>query len=216
VEKESTLAGICSTFFLEICKKIFLEDNDVDGRILYYYIFQIKGEGGYKLECITPSRETDIEFPVSHNRLGISQSAEQIEIPHKGLILLCSVVLLSSNTEKYCPPLIAFLRVHRIDLSFPNNFRWRCFKNGALKISCYGRSIHIRNDVMYRSELVFRSGDVSFSTQVAKGRRSHILDTFETNTKQSLAELRQYFFSSANPLCFIISLGGFLINWRFM
>jgi len=60
------------------------------------------------------------ELPISHNRLGISQSAEKFEIPHKGLTILDSVGLLSSNTEKYCPPLLAFLRVHRIDLSFPN------------------------------------------------------------------------------------------------
>jgi len=36
-------------------------------------------------------------------------------------------------------------------------------------------------------------------TQVEKGLRSHVLGIFETNTKQSLAELRMYFFSSTNP-----------------
>ena len=48
VEKESTLAGICSTFSPEnlYIKKNFLAGNDVDERILYYYIFQIKSEGG--------------------------------------------------------------------------------------------------------------------------------------------------------------------------
>jgi len=75
---------------------------------------------GRNWSVLTPSFESDIELMISHNRLGLSQSAEQIEVPHKGLILLGSVGLLSSNTEKYCPPLLAFLRVRRIDRSFPH------------------------------------------------------------------------------------------------
>ena len=69
---------------------------------------------------LTPSRESDIEHTISHNTLRISQSAEQIEVPHKGLTLLGAAGLLSCNTEKYCPPLLTFLRVRRIDLSFSN------------------------------------------------------------------------------------------------
>jgi len=38
--------------------------------------------------------------------------------------------------------------------------------NGTLKISCYGKSIHIRNDVMCRSEFEFRTGDLSFRVLV--------------------------------------------------
>jgi hypothetical protein len=67
---------------------------------------------------VTSSRESDIELTISHNRLGISQSVEQTEVPHKGLIPLGSVGLMICNTEKYCPPLSTFLRVHRIDRHF--------------------------------------------------------------------------------------------------
>ena len=63
----------------------------------------------------------------SHNILGISQSTEEIEIPHKGLILLGSLGLLNSNTEKYCPPLLTF---HRTDHSFPNII----FVGGSLRM----------------------------------------------------------------------------------
>jgi hypothetical protein len=69
---------------------------------------------------LTPSRESDIELTIFRSTLRISQSAEQIEVPHKRLTLLGWVGLMSSNIEKYCPPLSAFLRVHRIDLSFPH------------------------------------------------------------------------------------------------
>jgi high-affinity Fe2+/Pb2+ permease len=130
VGKESTLAGIFSIFSLEYLKKTYLSDNEVDGIILYYHIFQIKGEGVYELGVLTPSYESDIELPISHNRLGISQSTEQIEVPHKGLILLGSIGILISNTEKYCPPLLAFLRVHRIDPSCP----YIIFVGGSLRM----------------------------------------------------------------------------------
>ena len=75
--------------------------------------------GEYELECIDALTWKWQWTSDLHNRWGKCQSATQIEVPRKGLILMGSLGLMSSNTGKYYPPLLTFLRMHIIDLSFP-------------------------------------------------------------------------------------------------